>query len=253
MNDAKAPFFVGYLGIPKGLKVFLLFISIMLLSGFATSALLIGATQDDPGKAGFRFDFGRQTVTGIIQDKPYPLIYVTKGNERIKTGQTLMLSGSGKRGAMKAVKKRTGELAEVTGIILRRGDIDMLQLVGGKKGFKPLSEAAEIPASVPLGRWKIQGEICDGKCIAGAMNPGRGLAHKACANLCLEGDIPPVFVSTQPIEGSEFLLVGDANGRPLRRQLYDYVGQFVEIEANIERRGDLLVVLVDPANVSVVK
>lgn len=253
MNNAKEPFFVGYLGIPKGLKVFLLFVSIMLLSGFVTSAFLIGATQDDPGEAGFRFDYGRQTVTGIIQDQPYPIIYVTKGNERIKVGQTLMLSGQGKLGAMNNVKQRTGELAEVTGIILQRGALDMLQLLGGERGFKPLSEAAAIPESVSLGRWKMQGEICDGKCLAGAMNPGRGLAHKACANLCLEGDIPPIFVSTQPIEGSEFLLVGDVNGQPLKKPLYDFVGQFVEIEAEIERRGDLLVVLIDPANVSVVK
>lgn len=253
MNNDKTPFFVGYLGIPKGLKVFLLFVSVMMLSGFVTSALLIGATQDDPGKAGFRFDLGRQTVTGIIQDNPYPIIYVTKGNERIKAGQTLMLSGPGKSGAMTAVKKRAGELAEVTGIILRRGELDMLQLLGGKKGFRPSSEVAEIPASVPLGHWKIQGEICDGKCVAGAMNPGRGLAHKACANLCLEGDIPPVFVSTHPIEGDEYLLVGGKDGKPISKALYDYVGQFVEVDADIERRGDMLVILIDPAKVSVVK
>ena len=253
MKDTKAPFFVGYLGIPKGLKVFLMFVSLMLLSGFVTSSLLIGATQDDPGKAGFRFDFGRQTVTGIIQDDPYPVIYVTKGNEQIKTGQTVMLAGQGKSGAMKAVKKRAGELAEVTGIIVRRGELDMLQLLGGKRGFKPLSQEAQIPESVSLGRWRIQGEICDGKCLVGAMNPGRGLAHKACANLCLEGDIPPVFVSTKPVGGSEFMLVGDVNGKSLNKPIYDYVGQFVEMEAEIERRGDLLVVLVDPAKVSVVK
>ena len=84
------------------------------------------------------------------------------------------------------------------------------------------------------------------------MKPGRGLAHKACANLCLEGDIPPVFVSSQPVEGHEFLLVGDVNGGPLDKKLYDYVGQFVDVEAKIEKRGEVLVLLIDPNKVKLI-
>lgn len=253
MNEDKTPFFVGYLKIPAKLKGFLLLVSVMLFSGFATGAFLVGATQDDPGNAGFRFDFGRQTVTGVIEASPYPLIHVTKGNERIKTGRTLMLSGQGKSGAMANVRTMDGAIVEATGIILRRGDLDMLQLLSGTNGIKPLSENAEIPEKKLIGRWRVRGEICDGKCIAGAMNPGRGLAHKACANLCLEGDIPPIFVSTQPVSGMEYLLVADANGGPMPKSAYDFVGQFVEIEAAIEMRGDLPVLLMDTTKVSVVK
>jgi len=109
------------------------------------------------------------------------------------------------------------------------------------------------PLGSYLGKWRLQGEICDGKRIAGAMQPGRGLAHKACAILCLFGDIPPVFVSTQPIEGSEFLLVGAADGEPLPESTYDLIGQFVEVEANIERRGDMLVMLVDIQSMKLVE
>jgi len=47
--------------------------------------------------------------------------------------------------------------------------------------------------------------------------------------------------------------MGDINGGPLSELTYDYMGQFVEIDATIERRGDLLVMLVDPANVKVVE
>lgn len=252
MSPENKPFFVGYLGIPKGLGVFLGFISIMLLTAFATSAALIGGTQDDPGKAGFRFDYGRQTLEGVIAAKPYPVLHVTKGNKRIKAGRTLMLSGQGKSGAMKSVAALDGQLVEAKGIILRRGELDMLQLFPRKRGIKKLADQADIPQSTPIGTWRVQGEICDGKCIAGAMNPGRGLAHKACANLCLEGDIPPVFVSSKPVEGHEFLLVGDVNGGPLNKELYDYVGQFVDVEAKIEKRGDVLVLLIDPKKVRLI-
>ena len=249
MSPENKPFFVGYLGIPKGLGVFLAFISIMLLTAFATSAALIGGTQDDPGKAGF---YGRQTLEGVIEAKPYPLLYVTKGNKRIKAGRTLMLSGQGKSGAMKSVVALDGQLVEAKGIILERGELDMLQLFPRKRGIKKLSDQADIPKSKPIGTWRLKGEICDGKCLAGAMKPGRGLAHKACANLCLEGDIPPVFVSSQPVEGHEFLLIGNVNGGPLGKELYDYVGQFVDIEAKIEKRGDVLVLLVDPNKVKLI-
>ena len=97
----------------------------------------------------------------------------------------------------------------------------------------------------------MAGEICDGKCLAGAMHPGRGIAHKACANLCLIGDIPPVFVSTRPIEGSEFLMIAGPDGGPMPKAMLDLVASYIEVEADIERRGDLLVMKIDPASVKV--
>jgi hypothetical protein len=77
------------------------------------------------------------------------------------------------------------------------------------------------------------------------MRPGRGLAHKACANLCLIGGVPPVFVSSQAVEGSEFLMIAGADGAALPAAAYDHVGQFLSLEGNIEQRGDVLVFSVD--------
>lgn len=253
MSEKPVPFFVGYLNIPNGLKGFLIKISALVFCGFMAGAVLAGATQDDPGAAGFRFDFGRQTVQGTLQAKPYPLLHVTQGNDRIKVGETLMLTGQGKTGAMASIKTLNGKNIEATGIILNRGELRMLQLLGGNRGFKSLEEDAPIPQAEKLGTWRLQGEICDGKCLAGAMQPGRGLAHKACANLCLIGDIPPVFVSSKPVEGEEYFLIGDMNGGPLSSAAYDYVGQFVQIEADLERQGDLMVLRLDPKRIEVVQ
>jgi len=122
----------------------------------------------------------------------------------------------------------------------------MLQLRGGRNGLRE-AEGAERPLIAgPLGRWKLAGELCDGKCLAGAMRPGRGLAHKACANLWLIGGIPPVFVSTQPVAGEEFWLVVGPDGTEMPQAAYDRVAQFVSVEADITRRGDLLVMAIDP-------
>ena len=247
------PFFVGYLKVPGGLRSFLLITSGLFFSGFAAAALLIGATQDDPGQAGFRFDYGRQTVTGIIELAPYPLLRVTKGNKRISAGHTLMLTGGGKSGIVGRAKPLNGKLAIASGVILKRGNLDMLQLRGGKAGLKPASgEAVELIAE-PLGRWRLAGEICDGKCLAGAMQPGIGLAHKACANLCLIGGIPPVFVSSQPVEGTEFILVANEDGGPMPQAAYDLVGQFIEVEGELERRGDMLVLKMDATTIGLVE
>ena len=98
----------------------------------------------------------------------------------------------------------------------------------------------------PLGRWRLTGEICDGKCYAGAMRPGTGLAHKACANLCLIGGVPPVLVTTAPVEGERFLLIAGADGGPVTPALLDHVATLVQVEGDVERRGSLLVLRVAP-------
>ena len=46
MSEKKAPFFVGYLGVPKALKSFLLKVSLLIFAGFAAGAVLAGASVE---------------------------------------------------------------------------------------------------------------------------------------------------------------------------------------------------------------
>ena len=163
-----------------------------------------------------------------------------------------MLTSAGKSGVDMRAMGLDGSLATVSGIVLERGTIDMMQLRGGGRGLKAVDGDPPEMKVEPLGRWKIAGEICDGKCLYGAMRPGRGLAHKACANLCLIGDVPPVFVSTQPIEGSDFMLITGPDGTRLPKAAYDYVGQFISLEGDLERRGDVLVLRMDETTMQVI-
>lgn len=250
---SEKPFFVGYLPVPGPLRSFLIVVAILLVGGLGTAGYLMGAAQDDPGPGAFRFDYGRQTVTGVVELTPYPLIHVTQGNDRIKPGDTFMMTAGGKSGVDSRAIPLEGQLAQVSGVILERGDLYLLQVRGGRNGLQAAEgEAPEIEAE-PQGRWRLTGEICDGKCLAGAMRPGRGLAHKACANLCLLGDVPPVFVSSQPVLGAEFLLVTGPGGTRLPRAAYEYVAQFVTAEGNITRHGDLLVWEIEPDTIEVVQ
>lgn len=249
--DPSEEFFIGFMPIPGKLKHFLIGVTLATIAAFAALAYASGAAQDNPGDGRFRFDFGRQTITGVLDMKPYPTIRVVVGSEEIEAGRTIMLSGAGKFGLMGRGAGLDGKMVTASGVLLNRGDLDMLQVRGGANGLSaaedgPPLAAVTLEAPVALGRWRLAGEMCDGKCLAGAMRPGRGLAHKACANLCVIGGVPPVFVSTAPVEGSEFLLMAGPDGGPLGADILNHMAAYVSLEGELERRGDLVVLKVDP-------
>jgi len=248
----KEPFFIGFAPPPEALRPFLLGLAGGLAVLFATLGWLLGATQDDPGPAAFRFDWGRQTVTGVLDAHPYPVLHVLSSEtERYAPGDAILFSGQGKRGVQDRAEALHGRLALASGVGLKRGDLDMIQARGGANGLAeadgetPAMSVETLPEPQDLGRWRLTGEVCDGKCLAGAMRPGTGLAHKACAVLCIAGGAPPVFVSTGPVDGETFLLLGDAEGRALPSAFFAWTAQLITLEGRVERRGDLLVFLVD--------
>ena len=244
-------FFIGFLNeIPRGLRAFLAVTCVVLPCLFAGLGFTISATQDDPGDGSFRFDLGRQELVGVVVAKPYPTLTITEGNEHFEAGHTIMLSGQGKRGGM-AAEQFDGKLARVQGVPLTRGDLDMLQLAGGQRRPMEAEGEAFVPPDTDYGRWRVTGEICDGECLAGAMRPGRGLAHKACANLCLIGDIPPVLALTGPVEGQMFMLIGGPDGGPMPAEMLAQTSVLVEMEGQVMRRGDLLIFHADPATLKV--
>lgn len=241
----EAPFYIGWAAIPEGLRWFLGGIALGLVLLFAGLSYLIAATQDDPGDGAF---LGRADAIGVVQAAPYPILHVTR-SDSFAPGTALMLTGNGKRGAQAQADAFDGQLVAASGARIARGDIIALQLRGGEAGLAaaPDQGTASLPQPHDLGRWRITGEICDGKCYAGAMRPGRGLAHKACASLCLIGGIPPVFVATDQIDGTEFFMMADADGGPVTEDVLGNVATLVEIEGHVERHGAMAVFRIDPA------
>ncbi len=244
-QDNEQPFYIGYLAVPSGLKLFLMITAGVLVGMFAALALAIGSAHDNPGQSAFQWGWGAQTVTGTVQAKPYPVLHVTQGSDRIPAGRTLILSSGGKNGVQKRLDQFDGQTVTLRGIALKRGKLDGLQVGGGKDAIKPSGQAGADVATEKLGRWRLKGEICDGKCLVGAMRPGRGLSHRACANLCLIGGVPPVFVASAPVSGSEFLLIGNRDGGPLPAGYLKYVALYVALDGDVERRGNMLVFKAD--------
>lgn len=248
-------FFIGWSNsIDPALGRYLAIVGIALLAMLGLAGLGLGRSVDDPAETLLRLGprdaagaparsgewLGGQTFTGHVLDLGYPVLYVS-GDPAFPNGRALLLSGDGKAGP----KLPEGANAlTLTGGLLRRGSLEMLVLETDAKA----SEQTAVPPSAPvrLGQWRAIGEICDGKCVAGAMLPGAGLAHKACANLCLSGDIPPVFVTKGAIAGNHYLLLTTMEGRSLPlRDLRDLTAIPVELTGDVERVGNILVFRTD--------
>lgn len=247
MAKSPEPFFVGWGKVPKGLKNFLLVCTTSFLIGFSVVAYAISSTQTDTGSGAF---MGQASAVGILRADPYPVLHVIE-SDNFERGDVLLLSGGGKRGVFARAEGLDGQVIRVGGIRLERGDLNGLQLRGGMRGLRkvPNPDVTFDIEVEQLGRWKLTGEICDGKCLNGAMRPGTGLAHKACANLCLIGDVPPVFVSSGKVDGSEFLLMADQDGGTVTDKILDFTATYVEIEGDVERRGDMLVFKISPETI----
>lgn len=238
-----APFFIGWASPPKGLRPFLFIVAAASLVAFTAASLITAATQSDPGSGSFRWDWGRQTVVGTLSAGPSPILHVE--SEGQFQGQSLLLSNPGKRGVLHRVDGLVGTRVTASGIMLTRGDLVMMQVRGNESGLQPADGEGREPAVADLGRWRLTGEICDGKCYAGAMRPGTGLAHKACANLCIAGGVPAVFVSTAPVDGSRFFLLGDKDGNAAPELAARWSAVLVSVEGRVVRRGAMPMLLAD--------
>lgn len=235
-----SPFFVGWnLRSVLPTAGFLGGVCALVVILFAGLALALGAAVNDPGGGDFA---GDKTLTGVVVAEPYPMLVLDPDTAH-PNGHTVLLSGGGKRGVQDQAAALNGKRATATGAGFKRGSIDMM--VGVE--LKPAEGPAAMPVATPLGVWRLTGEICDGKCVSGVMRPGNGLSHKACANVCVSGGVPPVFVATAPVEGSGFLLMGGKDGHGLPDAFRDHTGQLQRMDGSVSRIGDVLVFLTDVA------
>ena len=206
--------------------------------------LMLGHGIDDPGPGGFD-PGGDVTHRGVLTMHPSPILWVPPDATH-PNGHSLLLSGDGKRGP-KLDGGWDGQTVEATGPIIRRGALEMLLI--DRIAPSPGPDLPKPPGTA-LGRWRIEGEICDGKCVAGAMRPGRGLTHRACAILCLTGELPPVFVAAGAIDGQDFLLLaGDGHSAAWR----DLIGLRVRLDGTVTRHGDLLIFQAERSQAVVVR
>ena len=247
----RRPMFIGWSNaVSPNLIAFLVVAGAAIILGIAALSFVLGARMEFLGSG----MYGSEAVMlGRLQAKPQPVLRIPPDAGH-PNARALMLSGEGKFGVMPDAEKLDGKMVMAGGFLLQRGHITMLQIGGdiGLKAADPAAIEAYSPKPVAsLGRWKLTGEICDGKCYSGAMRPGNRLAHKACANLCISGGVPPVFVSAADVEEHNFFMLTTSDGTPFPDAFYDYVAKPVTLEGEVIQVDDLMIFKVDPSTIKV--
>ena len=235
-------FFVGYLKTPPKLAAFLALVSVLLIGlGIGGGLAMVGG-QRDYGDG--RFQGGYKEHLGVLETVPYPMLRLPP-SDGFPEGRTILLTNPGKRGAQGRAAKHDGQIVDVGGVFVTREGTRILQ-VGGAAKIRPAKDPAPLAGfaphpEVPLGKVTLRGEIVDTKCYLGAMRPGEGKVHRACANLCIMGGIPPMLaVYHEGAPPTLFLLANEA-GEAFEAEILDYVAPYVSVEGELYRRGDLLI------------
>jgi len=252
-------FFIGWSNrLPAMIRGPMIAAAAVIVLGLAALGYGLSLNADDPGdgllKLGPRAaasepvrpeDWqGDQTFTGRLETNGYSLLHVSP-DAAYPRGRVLLLSGFGKRGPPVS---GAAEVVQIKGGLMRRGEIEML-VVDTPPASLPPDKAGSMLSRQSLGRWRIAGEVCDGKCYPGGMKPGNGVSHRACAVLCLSGDIPPVFVTYAPVAGQSFLILAAPNGASPYDHISPVIGIPVELEGEVERLGNVLILRLDPGKV----
>jgi hypothetical protein len=214
----------------------------LVLGGAALGAGLgLGAPASGPGF----WDQGRKVaLTGTIYPEPY-LHLLT---EDLGPGlRTVLLGGAGKdRITVRPALTFTG--AAVTGTLIERGEHAMMAVEGVYPDPSPgrVSPGPETD----FGEVVLTGEILDAKCWFGAMRPGYGKTHKACAALCAAGGLPLAFCETgRCAEGKAGLLFLNHRGQAFGPEIISLVADPVMIRGRIIEVAGLRQVRVAPNDI----
>ena len=218
------PIYVGYLPTPPAHRRLLRVVVPALLLLAAVSAGLIAASQRSPGPATWSDDAER--VEGTLVLVPYPVLLPDSVEE-----PPVYLVAEGKHGAA-GLEALAGKRVEVTGTVLQRDNARMLELPAGTTPTEVPGQARVLPAAV-TSVVTLRGEIVDSKCCLGAMKPGEGKSHRACATLCVRGGIPPVLVSQSPDGGTLYTLLTTADGGPANELVLTHIAEFVEVRGTL--------------------
>ena len=241
-------FFVGYLPMsPRAARASLARASVVAAAVLA-AGLAFAGFQRSPGEQLRPGVYGAQHA-GLLFQLPYPHLRTLDANGNVTT---LLFTGWTKNNP-DVPGDKVAQAVVVSGNVYERGGLRMFE---GAGGFEP---ATDLPAGDlarlraagedDLGEVTLRGEIVDSKCYAGRMRPGVGHGHRACAQLCILGGIPPVLVTTEADGRETHYVLASRDGGRLNDAAAPFAAEPVAVRGQLIRRGDLLELRVDPADI----
>jgi hypothetical protein len=233
-------FFVGYFPSPPRTTRYALAIAAAMVLASAGVATAASYLQRPPGEATQR----EAAIDGLLVRAPYGMVRYFEG-DRVR--HALLVRG-GKFGAPERDTERLGDRGvHVSGLLLERERGQMIELHAGitEAEVPDLERLRAVPVE-ELGEVTLRGEIVDSKCYLGRMRPGGGRTHRACAQLCIAGNIPPVLVA-HDAQGrvAHYVLANEENGS-IARDVLPFVAEPVEVTGRLSRVGDLRILAIRP-------
>ena len=238
-NSDNEEFYIGYAPRPPRRIARTIFRVVVGLNALAaTVALVLLLVQRPFARSTFEFQQYRE-FAGELELKPYPALLVVRpgGNEYSR----YLLVAPGKHGADAEVRSFAGKAVHLRGSLIYRDGQTMVELVPGS--VKVLKKEPAVVSFATVGEVTLTGEIVDSKCYLGVMNPGRTKVHRECAARCISGGIPPAFVTADGF----YLLVG-GDGRSVRHEVLDWVGETIEVTGTVQRSGETLILRAEPGS-----
>ena len=245
-STEREEFFVGYLPMPKRLRRFHLVVVPGLVLLVLGCAALLAHTMT-PVQAHFRSE--NAMLTGLFRARPAPILWVYDAGQPTHARGILLVQG-GKFGlSERLLEELDDHTLRVGGTLLERSELSMLELAAPP--LEHTMEDAQLAplvdlVEVPRGHVRLRGELVDSKCWLGRMRPGVGRTHRACAQQCVAGGIPPIFV-TRDAQGEEVGYVLANLSDSTLNSILPLLADSVEAEGELFSVGSLWMLRLDPA------
>lgn len=244
MVDPDDDFFVGYLPMSGRQTRFSWIVAIaivlLVLGAGAATALF----QRNPGEGLERSRSAE--LTGLLLDAPYPMLRVQDEDGRIR--HVLLVRGG--KFVYRVPPEARDTIVQLRGGLLERDGHQLMEVYGREEASVDDATLAALRAvePEPLGEVTLAGEIVDSKCYLGRMRPGGGRTHRACAQLCIAGGIPPVLVARSSGRETHFVLSSEAGGS-VAREVLDDVAVPVRVRGQLFRWADMNELRIDPSTI----
>ena len=209
--------------------------AVLAAAGLALGLGILFVAAQQP-YADAHFEYGQEReFTGTIEEEP-PTLWTDA--ESSPAGHLLVAPG--KHGAAMLVAGLEGRTVTLRGKRIWRDGTERMAMIEVAPGsLRPAAQAgARVPAEEDLGRVRLAGEIVDGKCYLGVMNPGEGKVHRDCAARCIAGGAPPLLAVAGGLPRGRLVSLAGSRGESVHAELLDFVAEPVTIEGDLIRHGD---------------
>lgn len=255
MKNKEDEFYIGYVDhIGNNTKKTVQWFVLLGLLTIVLIALIFAFTQNTFKNS--TFELATETkVMGVYHETPYPMLKVKIAENTFKN---ILLLGFGKSSVNPYLKSLhnngsplSGSMLSIEGNLIYYNGKTLLQVTSDEKvSLIEKNNSSRLPKTkIVTDNVKLKGEIIDPKCYFGVMKPGKGKIHRSCAALCISGGIPPVLVTNNENNISEYYLITDTKGKPIHKDIIPFIGKPSLLSGRVVQLEDWNQLQIDVKNI----